>query len=217
MCSEWPYGWGSKRSPAPWLVTMSRMWCGRGRSMSGWLGAPDLLPTLLPTQAQPGTTKTLLLAVLLGRFAVLCCAWVVLVVVDPLSGASYESVGRRFDSCRAHQPFNDLRASPPPGGGSCCQSATSRLVRRDEPFVQEGPRSRSGSAPAATVGRMAPSVTDSLDFSRMRWVTYGNACIRGSARSRDSSGLRCSRCRGKPSSRAFRANSIPLSRCPMSS
>jgi hypothetical protein len=77
---------------------------GRGRSMSGWLGAPGLLPTLLPTQAQPGTTKALLLAVVLGRFRVLCCAWYFLVVVDPLSGASYESVGRTFESCRAHQP-----------------------------------------------------------------------------------------------------------------
>jgi hypothetical protein len=45
-----------------------------------------------------------------ARFPVLCCAWFVLVVVLP--GATYESVGRTFESCRAHHSFNDLRAAP---------------------------------------------------------------------------------------------------------
>ena len=30
----------------------------------------------------------------------------------------YESVGRTFESCRAHHSFNSLQAAPPPGGGT---------------------------------------------------------------------------------------------------
>jgi glyoxylase-like metal-dependent hydrolase (beta-lactamase superfamily II) len=61
--------------------------------------------------ANTGATKALLLAVLAARSHVLRCAWFVLVVVATFPGAGYESVGRTFESCRAHHSFNGLPSS----------------------------------------------------------------------------------------------------------
>ena len=88
-----------------WLV--KRFTCDEATAEQGTerQASPQLLPALLPAQAQRGATKALLLALLVARFPVPCCAWYDLVVVSRLFGASYESVGRTFESCRAHQPF----------------------------------------------------------------------------------------------------------------
>ena len=66
--------------------------------------------TLLPTQAVLRPTKAQNSGLTVPRIPVLRCAWVVLVLLRPLLGTSYESVGQRFESSGARHSLNNLEA-----------------------------------------------------------------------------------------------------------
>ena len=111
--------------------------------MSGWLGAPNLLPTLLPIQAQPGATKALLLAAALVRFPVLCCAWCVLVVAT--------GNPRLWPSRRLRLPLASARLAGLESCGPGKRCLDWRLsLDREHTRPKPGPQSR-GSSPLQPV------------------------------------------------------------------